>query len=54
MLIRVEIPVDAVGIDVLLHRVFGRDDEADLVQQLREAGLLTLGALSPPIIKAAL
>lgn len=46
MLIRVEIPVDAVGIDVLLHRVFGRDDEADLVQQLREAGLLTLGIVA--------
>ncbi|VEA61877.1 Predicted acetyltransferase [Serratia plymuthica] len=52
MLIRVEIPVDAAGIDALLRRAFGRDDEADLVQQLREDGLLTL-ALSPPTTKAA-
>ncbi|MCC3263076.1 N-acetyltransferase, partial [Paenibacillus polymyxa] len=27
-------------------RAFGRDDEADLVQQLREAGLLTLGVVA--------
>ncbi len=46
MLIRVEIPVDTVGIDVLLHRIFGRDDEADLVQKLREAGLLKLGIVA--------
>lgn len=46
MLIRVEIPVDAAGIDALLRKVFGRDDEADLVQQLREDGLLTLGIVA--------
>lgn len=46
MLIRIEIPVDAVGIDVLLRRAFGRDEEADLVQQLREDGLLTLGIVA--------
>lgn len=46
MLIRVEIPVDAAGIDALLRRAFGRDDEADLVQQLREDGLLTLGVVA--------
>ena len=46
MLIRVEIPVDAAGIDTLLRRAFGRDDEADLVQQLREDGLLTLGVVA--------
>lgn len=46
MLIRVEIPVDASGIDALLRRAFGRDDEADLVQQLREDGLLTLGVVA--------
>jgi putative acetyltransferase len=46
MLIRVEIPVDAAGIDALLRRAFGRDDEADLVQQLREDGLLTLGIVA--------
>lgn len=46
MLIRVEIPVDAAGIDALLRHAFGRDDEADLVQQLREDGLLTLGIVA--------
>lgn len=46
MLIRVEIPVDAAGIDSLLRRAFGRDDEADLVQELREDGLLTLGIVA--------
>lgn len=46
MLIRVEIPVDAAGIDALLRRNFGRNDEADLVQQLREDGLLTLGIVA--------
>ncbi|MFZ4833900.1 GNAT family N-acetyltransferase [Rouxiella sp. Mn2063] len=46
MLIRVEIPVDAAGIDSLLRQSFGRDDEADLVQQLREDGLLTLGIVA--------
>ncbi|WP_432525728.1 GNAT family N-acetyltransferase [Serratia sp. BFP-2025] len=46
MLIRVEIPVDAAGIDALLRRAFGRDDEAELVQQLREDGLLTLGVVA--------
>ncbi|MDR3431524.1 MAG: N-acetyltransferase [Rouxiella aceris] len=46
MLIRVEIPVDAAGIDRLLRKAFARDDEADLVQQLREDGLLTLGIVA--------
>lgn len=46
MLIRVEIPVDASGIDALLRRAFGRDDEAELVHQLREDGLLTLGIVA--------
>lgn len=46
MLIRVEIPVDAAGIDALLRNAFGRDDEAELVQQLREDGLLTLGIVA--------
>lgn len=46
MLIRVEIPVDAAGIDNLLRKAFGRDDEADLVQRLREDGLLTLGVVA--------
>ncbi|WON77336.1 N-acetyltransferase [Serratia sp. UGAL515B_01] len=46
MLIRVEIPVDAAGIDTLLRDTFGRDDEAELVQQLREDGLLTLGIVA--------
>lgn len=46
MLIRVEIPVDAAGIDSLLRRAFGGNDEAELVQQLREDGLLTLGIVA--------
>ncbi|ATM88487.1 N-acetyltransferase [Yersinia massiliensis] len=46
MLIRVEIPVDAPGIDALLRQAFKRDDEAELVQQLREDGLLTLGIVA--------
>ncbi len=46
MLIRVEIPVDAAGIDNLLRKAFGRDNEADLVQRLREDGLLTLGVVA--------
>ncbi|MEG3133303.1 N-acetyltransferase [Rouxiella sp. T17] len=46
MLIRVEIPVDAARIDQLLRQAFGRDDEADLVQRLREDGLLTLGIVA--------
>ncbi|WP_114192202.1 GNAT family N-acetyltransferase [Edaphovirga cremea] len=46
MLIRVEIPVDAAGIDSLLRRSFKTGDEADLVQQLREDGLLTLGVVA--------
>jgi len=45
MLIRVEIPVDAAGIDSLLRRAFARDQEADLVRQLRKEGLLTLGVV---------
>lgn len=46
MLIRVEIPVDAPGIDALLRQAFKGDDEAELVQQLREDGLLTLGMVA--------
>ncbi|EKN5102724.1 N-acetyltransferase [Yersinia enterocolitica] len=46
MLIRVEIPVDAPGIDALLRKAFKDDDEAELVQQLREDGLLTLGIVA--------
>ncbi len=46
MLIRVEIPVDAQGIDRLLRQVFNGDGEADLVQQLREDGLITLGMVA--------
>jgi putative acetyltransferase len=46
MLIRIEIPVDAAGIDALLRRSFEGDGEADLVQQLREDGLLTLGIVA--------
>ncbi|CFQ44775.1 GNAT family N-acetyltransferase [Yersinia bercovieri] len=46
MLIRVEIPVDAPGIDALLCHSFESNDEAELVQQLREDGLLTLGIVA--------
>ncbi|HHL2558601.1 TPA: GNAT family N-acetyltransferase [Yersinia enterocolitica] len=46
MLIRVEIPVDAPGIDALLRNAFKGNDEAELVQQLREDGLLTLGIVA--------
>lgn len=45
-MIRVEIPVDAPGIDALLRRAFQQGDEAELVQQLREDGLLTLGIVA--------
>nr|WP_216840746.1 N-acetyltransferase [Yersinia enterocolitica] len=45
-MIRVEIPVDAPGIDALLRQAFKGDDEAELVQQLREDGLLTLGIVA--------
>lgn len=46
MLIRAEIPVDAMKIDRLLRNVFHRNKEADTVQQLREEGLLTLGIVA--------
>jgi len=46
MLIRTEIPVDAVGIDRLLRSAFPTGAEADLVQELREDGLLTLGVVA--------
>ncbi|WP_118984574.1 GNAT family N-acetyltransferase [Photorhabdus sp. CRCIA-P01] len=46
MLIRVEIPVDAAGIDQLLRKSFDTPAEAELVQQLREDGLLTLGIVA--------
>jgi len=43
MLIRVEIPIDAPGIDALLRRSFDGEAEATLVHDLREDGLITLG-----------
>ena len=46
MLIRVEIPIDAPGIDALLRRSFGGDAEATLVHDLREDGLITLGCVA--------
>lgn len=46
MLVRVEIPVDAAGIDSLLRRTFPTDAEANLVHQLREDGQLTLGIVA--------
>jgi len=46
MLIRVEIPIDAPGIDALLRRAFGGESEANLVHSLREDGLITLGLVA--------
>jgi len=46
MLIRTEIGVDAPSIDSLLRRCFSSSAEAELVQQLREDGLLTLGVVA--------
>ena len=46
MLIRVEIGIDAPGIDALLRRTFESDGEARLVQDLREDGLITLGLVA--------
>ncbi|VEB95273.1 Predicted acetyltransferase [Cedecea lapagei] len=46
MLIRVEIPIDAPGIDTLLRRSFESEGEAELVKALREDGLLTLGLVA--------
>lgn len=46
MLIRVEIPIDAPGIDALLRRSFEGEGEAELVKALREDGLLTLGLVA--------
>lgn len=46
MLIRTEIGVDAASIDSLLRRSFPTSAEAELVQQLREDGLLTLGVVA--------
>lgn len=46
MLIRVEIGIDAPGIDALLRRTFGGDAEAQLVHSLREDGLITLGVVA--------
>ncbi|PHM71098.1 GNAT family N-acetyltransferase [Xenorhabdus sp. KJ12.1] len=46
MLIRVEIPVDAMGIDRLLRESFETSAEAELVHKLREDGLLTLGVVA--------
>ena len=46
MLIRVEIGIDAPGIDALLRRSFESDAEAQLVHDLREDGLITLGLVA--------
>lgn len=46
MLIRVEIGIDAPGIDALLRRAFNGSREAELVQSLREDGLITLGLVA--------
>ncbi|WP_313668077.1 N-acetyltransferase [Atlantibacter sp.] len=46
MLIRVEIPIDAPGIDALLRRTFKDGGEADLIHDLREDGMLTLGLVA--------
>lgn len=46
MLIRVEIPIDAPGIDALLRRAFASGSEADLIHDLREDGMLTLGLVA--------
>lgn len=46
MLIRVEIGIDAPGIDALLRRSFASDAEARLVHDLREDGLITLGLVA--------
>ncbi|WP_338558608.1 N-acetyltransferase [Erwinia sp. E_sp_B04_7] len=46
MLIRSEIGIDAASIDSLLRRCFETSAEAELVQQLREDGLLTLGVVA--------
>ena len=46
MLIRVEIPIDAPGIDALLRRSFGSEGEARLIHDLREDGMLTLGVVA--------
>lgn len=45
MLIRVEIPIDAPGIDTLLRRSLGAES-AERVRRLREDGLLTLGLVA--------
>lgn len=47
MLIRVEIPIDASGIDALLRRAFEGEGAAELGRALREDGLLTLGLVAP-------
>ena len=46
MLIRVEIGIDAPGIDALLRRSFPQENEARLVHDLREDGLITLGLVA--------
>ncbi|MEB6380783.1 N-acetyltransferase [Leclercia adecarboxylata] len=46
MLIRVEIGIDAPGIDALLRRSFEGEGEAQLVRDLREDGLITLGLVA--------
>uniref|UniRef100_A0A8H9YNK0 Uncharacterized N-acetyltransferase YhbS n=1 Tax=Pseudomonas tritici TaxID=2745518 RepID=A0A8H9YNK0_9PSED len=46
MLIRIEIGIDAPGIDALLRRSFPQENEARLVHDLREDGLITLGLVA--------
>lgn len=46
MLIRVEIPIDALGIDRLLRRSFNGEAEANLIHDLREEGQITLGLVA--------
>lgn len=46
MLIRVEIPIDAPGIDALLRRTFAGEAEANLIHDLREDGQITLGLVA--------
>lgn len=46
MLIRVEIGIDAPGIDALLRRTFHGATQAQQVHDLREDGLITLGIVA--------
>ncbi|MDF7681858.1 N-acetyltransferase [Enterobacteriaceae bacterium ESL0689] len=46
MLIRVEIGIDAPGIDALLRRTFSDDSQAKRVHHLRQDSLITLGLVA--------